>query len=190
MDKLITLDPKLSLGARLSQISDQCGMPICCACESVYNPPELKKVFSLGDGQPMSLDSILKEFEEMGFGCMTYSNAILVSTPFVKALDANPLDMRLDNFYFEGDHVAFLKKLRSLRIGANPHRSRVIEARYKIDIQKPVTVRDLLMKVSSEYGIKWNAYVSAEIPSYEFKNPDGTTLHATGPQVELVFWND
>jgi len=191
LEKSVTTKDLLPLKARLMQVSEQSAIPVCL--ESVKSQrPDASKEFAIGKGKAITIKDLKLSLEELGYEFRTDRKSMLVSTPAVKKLEENPLDTSLDGFSFEGDHRAFVEKLSSVFPGLPPNVTRVSgstreDEHYKVDIEGKVSIRDVLMYVSAQYGIVWHAEISSTPPVYKVEGPDGSAVQAQGSSVNLTF---
>lgn len=151
---------------------------------------QLKKDWSaLGN---KSVEEVILELKKEGFDCIKNDKAILVVNPNVKKIEGNFLNGQLQGFKFKGNHQDFLyalamqsQQLPPITITSNGHSPPFT---YDIDITDQITVRDLLMRIASNYGIAWRAKIlMKESPLFEIMGSDGEKSQAKGSNIILMF---
>lgn len=152
------------------QVARQAGIPV--NWETTTSSQKATSIIDVFDGEEISLGSYLLELKSLGFEIHAEPQALLVSTPGAVKFEKNPLDVILDGFYFEGSHKDFSDKLSLLfsdilsslfpdekRVIATGGSRKVVpleDQSYTILIEKEVSVRDVLMYISTQYGIGWS----------------------------------
>ncbi len=178
-----------SLNDTLANASFSSGIALCREELSENDkPPRKKDRTALSD---KSIEDFYLALINEGFVCSRTDRAILVADPGARKLKNNPLDSKLQGFKFKGSHQSFLTALSTQLQIIPPNiigsSNSLVEASYDINIDKEITLRELLMHIASDYGIVWVGRIAKNVPIYTIESPEDPKVVARGSSLTLIF---
>src|SRR5207244_1586326 len=155
---------QLPTSTRLVRVGQQSHVVFC-----LESSTDADNVTSIGSGEPMALQQHIESLRELHFEVTMFAKSILIKTPGASALKDNPLNTLINGFSFKCNHPDFLAKLGALFPYMPPgclelSGSVNSDIQYDIDIKRTVTIREILMEISSDYGVAWNVDIKPKAP--------------------------
>lgn len=134
-------------------------IPVCMeyfAEKFILNQPD-GKIKHIGKIQ---VHELLDKLREQNFTIKVEKESILITTPKVKKIINNPLNITLNGFSFEGTHTQFIKTMKPyFSQSFNTLNSDLAKQEYKLLFKGETSIRKILRTLTDEYGIVWSACV-------------------------------
>lgn len=149
----------------------------------------LKKKLSISVDAAKSLLERLKPLSQEGLKCDVRDEILYVASPNLSKTPNNPFNTTVNVFQFKGTHEEFLRKMWDIfpelpPIGGSSSVDRTEGMSYELQIEQQVTLRDILIQLSSKYKICWFLQIASKTPEYLYDSPTGVV--STGSRVR---WN-
>ena len=179
-----------TLRASLNEATYALGLPICVEWAK-EDQAMLERQVTVPRINLIKVSEVFQMCQDAGFRCKRLSNAIFVSSPSLKDYKDNPLDATARSFAFHGSHKELLFSImEQFKTGFNWGESNGTPPMgpYSIEIDREITLRDMLMEVANKYGIVWSAIIERERPVLKLKQSDGTEKKVAGSNMEMGFF--
>ena len=203
---LIELPPRnRTLDATCGWATKACGMPLCyefCFKDHGVLPGD-PLVIACPD--MVRVSDVLQQLSGKGFTYKVGESSILISYPGLGGVKENPLDAVLPGFRFEGTHNQLHEHLRAVTpqnvdlvtgggvacpgsISYLAHEDPFSGIVYKIRVDRRVTIREVLQRISDQYGVAWSAGVGAADRVSGSDGPDPQRPITAGLMVDFAPW--
>jgi hypothetical protein len=190
LEKIVKIHPDKSLKQNISSVASQMRLPFCI--EGSSDVEALLDRRDLFNTDQTNAASFITRLETLGFSVQKYANGMLLRSPEVVRIANNPLDNTVQKFHFEGQYKDLIRKICDLFPGLPPNLV-VFDGMFpseivcRIDVNKSISLRDLLILSAEQSSVMWQAVILSNAPTYVIEDGTGKRQETRGSCITLSF---